>query len=137
MPMFKSTRDIFKTPDQDEVWDYGWAHDPIYGLPPRIDWDYSRELKIEDVDIWEVIGDYGGGLGVYAAWMPYAEFYMIRRQWMDEPGWGVETYYGPGALKKVIKRMKELNLPFSLNDYWVDKNDMWLYQDPEVKTIIT
>ena len=98
------------------------------GMPPKREWDYSRQLQIEDVDIWEVIYEQGGAVGVYAAWSPYAEFYMVRVGWKKEAeGYGVETYYGPGAQKQVQNRMREMSIPFSVNQTWVEPEDMWLY----------
>lgn len=129
MPFFKSTYNILKTPWEDEVFNENWMdYDTVY-LPPTKEWDYSRKLNIEDVEIWEVINEQGGGIGVYASWKPYAEFYMIRVGWqLENNGYGIETYYGPKSEEKVIKRMKELNIAFSLNDKWVEPGDMWLYE---------
>jgi hypothetical protein len=123
---FKTTQNILK--DSNEVFDSSWDSIKEIWLPPTYDWDYSRELQIEDVDIWEVIYEQSGGVGVYAAWCPYAEFYIIRVGWkLELKGYGIETYYGPGSMKKVQKRMTELKIPFGLNKIWVDSDQMHLY----------
>ena len=133
MPEFKTTKNIF-IPWEDELFSENWMDRDTLYLPPRTMWDYSRELQIEDINIWEVIGDYGGGGGVYAAWDPYAEFYLLRHSWrMKEPGYSLETFYGPGAQKKLQKRMKEMDWPVHTNKIWVDPEDMWIYQEPEPK----
>jgi len=125
---FKSTQNIFK--DFGEVFESKWMDSNVLGMPPKYDWDYSRELQIEDVDIWEVIYEQGGGVGVYASWSPYAEFYLIRTGWWnDTKGYGIETYYGPQSQQKVQQRMKDLNIPFTLNETWVEPEDMWLYEN--------
>ena len=125
---FKSTQNIFK--DFAEVFESKWMDSNVLGMPPKVDWDYSRELQIEDIDIWEVIYEQGGGVGVYASWSPYAEFYMIRTGWWNESnGYGIETYYGPQAQQKVQERMKDLKIPFTLNQVWVDPEEMWLYEN--------
>jgi hypothetical protein len=125
---FKSTQNIFK--DFGEVFESKWMDSNVLGMPPKYDWDYSRELKVEDVDIWEVIYEQGGGVGVYASWSPYAEFYLIRTGWWnDAKGYGIETYYGPQSQQKVQQRMKDLNIPFTLNETWVEPEDMWLYEN--------
>lgn len=127
MPIFKSTKNIFV--DFGEVHDPNWADLNSIALPPKTLWDYSRELQIEDIDIWEVIEERGGAAGVYAAWSPYAEFYMIRvGNVLESKGYGIETYYGPGSQKEVIKRMKELGYHLTLHKIWVEPEDMWLYQ---------
>lgn len=126
MPRFKSTQNIFK--DLAEIFDENWMDHNILQLPQKFDWDYSRQLQIEDIDIWEIIYEQGGGVGVYAAWSPYAEFYLIKTGWyLESLGQGIETYYGPGAMNKVIKRCQELNIPLSINKIWVEPEDMWLY----------
>jgi hypothetical protein len=123
---FRSTQNIFK--DFGDIHESKWIDSPDVGLPPKYDWDYSRELQIEDIDIWEVLYEQGGGVGAYAAWSPYAEFYMLRLGWRkDLAGYGIETYYGPGAQEKVQKRMKELNMNFVTHKLWVEPEDMWLY----------
>ena len=124
---FKSTHNIFK--DFGEVFDPNWMDSDKVIYPPKYDWDYARELQIEDVDIWEVIYEQGGGVGVYAAWCPYAEFYLIRTGWWNvAAGKDIETYYGPGADVAVQKRAKELNIPLFTNKIWVEPEDMFLYE---------
>ena len=121
---FKSTQNIFK--DFGEVFESKWMDSNKVETPPSPKWDYSRELQIEDVDIWEVIYEQGGGVGVYAAWCPSAEFYLVRTGWWNVPN-NIETYYGSGANSKVQARMKELGIPFVTHTVWVEPEDMWLY----------
>jgi hypothetical protein len=125
MPIFKSTQNIFT--DNGEVFDPNWMDSDKLILPPKEPWDYKREMNIEDVDVWELVYEQGGGVGVYAAWHPYAEFYLIRTGWWNAPD-NIETYYGAGAQKLVQKRMKELGMRFNLHQHWVEPEDMWLYQ---------
>lgn len=121
---FKSTQNIFK--DFGEVFESKWMDSNKIETPPNPNWDYSRELTIEDVDIWEVIYEQGGGVGVYAAWCPNAEFYLVRTGWWNMPN-DIETYYGAGANAKVQARMKELGIPFITHKVWVEPEEMWLY----------
>lgn len=125
MPFFKTTHNIYV--DQGEYFDANWMDSNTLVLPPRTYWDYGREMKIEDVDLWEMIYEVGS-VGVYAAWSPYAEFYLVKPPWWEHH-LGFETYYGKGALKQVKKRMKDLGLPIPNIKYWVDPEDMWLYSD--------
>jgi hypothetical protein len=122
---FKSTQNIFK--DFGEVFETKWMDSNKVEVPPHPEWDYSRELQLEDVDIWEVIYEQGGGVGVYAAWCPHAEYYLLRTGWWNMPN-DIETYYGPGAQKAVQKRMSELGIPFVTNQIWVEPEDMYLYE---------
>jgi hypothetical protein len=117
-------------------------------IPPTQKWSYDREMQIEDVDIWEVVYEQGGGVGVYASWAPYAEFYMITTggDFRNKPriinGFpyshrAVETYYGPTAQKQVVERAKTLGIKLTFNQVWIDPDDVRLYHTPEkIKNII-
>lgn len=133
MPSFRSTYNIFKKPDEDEVFDPNWMDSNKLILPPRNDWDYKREIQIEDVDIWEVIYE-SGTADLYAAWCPHAEFYMLvtknfskQRKWGETVKPEIETFYGIDANILVQKRMKALNCSISTNMHWVEPEQMWLY----------
>jgi len=125
MPFFKTTDNILK--DNQEYFDPNWMDSDKVILPPSQSWDYSRELQIEDIDIWEVIYEMGS-VGIYAAWQPHAEFYMIKPPWqMLEKGWGLETYYGKLASERVYQRAQEFGIKIPKHKYWVDNEDLWLY----------
>jgi hypothetical protein len=94
-------------------------------LPPKTKWDYQRDMQIEDVDIWEVIVE--AGYSIYAAWSPYAEFYMLLPTVFYDTK-NIELYYGKGASNMIIKRTKELGIPISTKKVWADPEDMWLYE---------
>jgi len=147
MPQFKSTYNILKKVDEDEVFESRWMDSDDVVLPPKIDWDYKREMTIEDVDIWEVLHVQGGSIGVYAAWLPYAEFYMITTgpDWKNDPaeinGYqyvhkNIETFYGPDAQKKVYARAKEIGINLPVYKNWVNDDEMWLHTPQQEKKII-
>ena len=134
MPTFKTTENIFKI--NGELFDENWMDADKLVLPPTQKWDYKRKLYIEDIDIWEVICE-PWNYGVYAAWLPYAEFYMITNQknfndkaWNENyiPQFHIETFYGPGSDKEVQQRMSDLGISFIRRKKWVDVEDMWLYE---------
>lgn len=106
MPIFKSTKNIFV--DQGEHFDPNWMDSDRIILPDTKEWSYDRELQIDDIDLWEVISEFSGG-GVYAAWCPYAEFYMVVL-----PPWagGVQTFYGKDCLPSVKQYLNEKNIPW-------------------------
>jgi hypothetical protein len=147
MPVFKTTLNILKIVDADELHDRNWLDSDKLQLPPggpdnpKLKWDYSRELRVEDVDIWEVLYEASGGIGVYAAWLPYAEFYMVTTGWIPKTinDRIIETYYGPNSQKQVYARATALGIPLTVNTMWVDEEDTWLYTYPthlDNKTII-
>lgn len=136
MAFFKSTKNIFLTPWEDEVFNENISNYDTPIFPEKTKWDYKREMKIEDVDIWEQLYYQGGGLALYAAWSPYAEFYMItHHQFMYKPN-SIETYYGAGASEDAAKRAIELGMPIQFNKVWVEPEDMWLYEKPKEKKLI-
>ena len=123
---FKTTQNIFK--DFGEHFDPNWMDSDSLILPPKKEWDYKRPMQIEDVDLWEVIYEQGGAVGVYASYNPFAEFYMIRVGWfLEQQGYGAEVYYGPGAMQKVMKRMDEMKIPYSTHKQFIEPDNMWLY----------
>ena len=141
MPLFKSTYNILKKQDEDEVFDPNWMDSNKLVLPPSISWDYKREMTIDDVDIWEVLAESSMAKGVYAAWQPYAEFYLITTgvapnsdpRWIKNiPYWdrNIETFYGPNSQKQVYARAKEIGINLDVKKIWVEPEEMWLYQDP-------
>ena len=130
MPFYKTTKNIFV--DFDEHFDANWMDgDEIY-VPPNVKWDYKREMTIDDVDLWEVIWeDYWA---VYAAYMPYAEFYLLKYPLSfmetrpDLPPY--ETFYGAGAQERLQKYLYDnwkITLP--KNQLWVENEELWLYNN--------
>lgn len=136
MAVYKTNYNIFKAPWEDELFNENWMDKDLPYAPPTVDWDYKREMRIEDVEIWEQIYYASGGIGLYAAYLPYAEFYMITGQWIVERPSNIECFYGPGAMEAAYKRAKELGMPISLKTQWVDDKDMWLYQKSSDKSKI-
>jgi hypothetical protein len=138
MPQFKSTYNIMIRPDEDEVFNPDWMNSDKLVLPPKTKWTYDREMGIDDVDIWEVMHESSGGIGLYASWAPYAEFYLLTTGWLPikEGQWAndkiFETYYGQGAQRKVVNRIKQLGLEkliiLPVHQTWVDSEDLWLHQ---------
>ena len=123
---FKTTKDIFV--DNTEYFNQNWMDSNVLITPDHKKWDYKKDMHIEDVDIWEVIYEASGGIGIYASWSPYAEFYLIRRGWEIEIANGLETYYGAGAELKVLQIIKELGLNISTQKRWVEIEEMWLHE---------
>ena len=129
MPFWRTTANIFT--DLGEYFDENWMNSNTLITPPQTPWDYKREMKIEDVNLWEELRFNHTGIGVWAAWDPYAEFYMITHRMG-----ALETFYGPAAAKKVYKRAKELGVDLVLHTLWVENDEMWL-QVPSTESAST
>jgi hypothetical protein len=121
MPFFKTTYNIFK--DNGEHFNSNWMDSDKLILPPRKDWDYSRELQVEDVDLWELIHE--SNIGIYAAWSPYAEFYLLFPFWqLAEQGYQPETFYGRNAAQRTYHRAKDFGIKLHITEVWVDDETM-------------
>lgn len=142
MPFFKTTHTILKAPWENEVFESNWMDSNKLILPPggpddpKAQWDYNREMNIDDVEIWEQLSYQGGGLGLYAAWLPYAEFYLVTHHLLLYRKDPFETFYGPMAMQRAYHRAKELGIPIEIKKIWVNDDDLWLYQQPKEKKII-
>jgi hypothetical protein len=148
MHQFKSTYNILTKQDEDEVFRKSWFETDQLCLPPSKKWDYSRELQIEDVNIWEVICEESNGFGLYASWDPYAEFYLVTKGIDDRnpirfvnniPYYDrkIETFYGPGAQQQAVNLAVSLGMHIWARNVWIEEDDMWLYQQPEKKIILS
>jgi hypothetical protein len=123
VPIFRTTYNILKDPSQGDIFDENWMNFDTIQTPPKRNWDYAREMQIEDVDVWEVISEGGKGIGIYASWSPYAEFYMVTNG-LDR----IETFYGVGAQKRLKRYLDSLGIRYPQNTIWVDPEDMYLYE---------
>lgn len=119
MPIFRETAHIFN-PDKIglEYFESCWMNYDKVIYPPTSEWDYGRELTIDDVDLWEVIMEWssggdervnGGFSGVYAAWRPHAELFMVK---LPPQKGGVRTFYGKGADLECRKYLKSKNIEY-------------------------
>lgn len=83
MPRWKTTQNLLGVHHDGEYFDENWMnYDKLSQYAPKIiPWDGSRPIRFEDVDIWEVISEWTGLCGVYAAYMPYAEYYIVMNHW--------------------------------------------------------
>ena len=117
MAIFKSTRYILENP-----WAADISADPV-APPPKTIWNYQKELTIDDVELWEQIYYQPGNIGIYAAYEPYAEFYLLTYNlFMHEPC-GIQTFYGKDAEKQLWQKIKELKILVVLNKVWADSTE--------------
>jgi len=122
MPIFRTTHNILNAPWESDIFDENWMNYDTIQTPPYKEWDYSRELQLEDISVWEVLYEGSGRIGVYAAWDPYAEFY-----WVTTGCCKMETFYGKGAQERLKKYLDEHKIAYAQNKFWVEPDDMWLY----------
>jgi len=66
-------------------------------------------------------------MGMYAAWDPYAEFFVITHNlFLDSPA-GIEIFYGSGAIRQFYNRAKELGIELPIGPVWVEPEHLPLY----------
>ena len=93
---------------------------------PTTHWHYIREMEITDVSEWEEIYHQPGNIGIYGAWAPHAEYYIIVHELFLENTETIEKFYGVTAGKDLWKRASELGIDLPMYEVWVDSHNTWL-----------
>jgi hypothetical protein len=118
MTILRTTEDILNT---------AWLKNTTTVSTPKPDqWHYLREMRIEDVSIWEEVYRQPGNVGIYGAWSPHAEFYIIVYELFLENKETIEKFYGVNASKDLWKRATALGIELPMHEVWVDSHNTWL-----------
>ena len=109
MPRWKATEQIINLHKDGEVFDENWMnYDSIFQyMPEPTAWTEDRPPRVDEVDIWEVITEMSGPVGVYAAWQPHAELYVVTSGWKI-----VAEFSGWNANKRLENYLIEHNIPY-------------------------
>jgi hypothetical protein len=79
-----------------------------------VDWDYSQQITVDDVTIWEELYTEPYNIGLYSSWSPYIEFYLlVYYDFADSRRF--KTFYGLDAhidLKRYLDQC-EIILPIN------------------------
>lgn len=110
MTILKSTREILDNP-WNELLENEVA---LQQTPPP----YSEPLSFNEIEVWEQIYFKGGNVGIYGAWRPYAEFYIITYNLFINTPAGIEIYQGKDAGSRVWKKAKELGISLPVTSIW-------------------
>lgn len=84
-------------------------------IPLYDEWDYSISIDITKIKIWEQLYHEPGNIGLYAAWSPYIECYILVHYPFLDTDNGIVVYYGNDACYNVSAIMKELSVDFEVN----------------------
>jgi len=112
MPIFKKTSDI-----------QPWADDTAYqtqSLPLKEEWLTTRLPSFSDIDTWEQIYYQPGNVGIYAAWSPYVELFIITHDLFLDQLAGIEIFSGGDASENAKNRAKQLGIIVPTNTVWVN-----------------
>ena len=78
---------------------------------------------VVDIEIWEEIYFKPGVIGVYAAWDPYCEFYLVYYPVLSETNFHSLTFSGVDAADKVQKLLEKYDIQLVTNNIWVDETN--------------
>lgn len=110
--MFKTTEEILNDP-------WNLKSDDVDTLPARREWQYKTALEFKEVELWEEIYSQPGNISVYAAWDPYAEFYIIVYNLFSNAPFGIQQFYGIDAVKMLQEKLKTFNITLPTDRIWV------------------
>lgn len=114
IPAFRTLSDIIDSPWEDPIFD------PTSSLlPPKNSWNKEQEISLDDVKIWEQIYFHKGTVGIYAAWDPYDNYYIIIYNLFASTKSTIEEFRGKDAENQVLERAKDLGIDLPLNRMWV------------------
>ena len=114
MPIFKKTSDILSKP-----WNEGESSQ-VPDLPLKEEWLKPTLPTFEDIDTWEQIYYQPGNVGIYAAWSPYVELFIIVYDlFLNQPA-GIEIFFGDNASKNTKNRAHQLGIDIPTNTVWVN-----------------
>ena len=116
MPVFKTTTEIL-----DEPWTPGKDADQ---LPIRHEWVKTRMVEFLDITTWEQIYFQPGNIGIYAAWSPYVEMYVITYNLLGH----YDIYFGENAGSKVFQKAQTIGITLPINKVWVPPSDPLIKQ---------
>lgn len=69
--------------------------------------------NINEVETWEELHYEPGVVGVYAAFEPYCDYFIIVHNLLADTEYGIEKFYGKNAHNDVITRCTELGINIS------------------------
>ena len=112
MPRWKTTEQIINLHKDGEVFDENWMnYKSIFQYRPEpVPWTETRPPRVDEIDIWEVISELsngGGYVGVYGAWQPHAELYVVTYKWRI-----VQEFSGWNANKRLEEFLIANNIPY-------------------------
>ena len=110
MTILKSTQEILDNP-----WNELLENEITLQQTPPL---YSNPLSFNEIEVWEQIYFKSGNIGIYGAWRPYAEFYIITYNLFIKTPAGIEIYQGKDAGSRVWKKAKELGISLPVTSIW-------------------
>lgn len=107
MTIFKSTYEILNSPWENK------SSTLVKKVPPK--WQENRDINIEDVVMWEQIYHQPGNIGIYVAWSPIEEFYLVVYDLFSKTSFGIKTFRGFEAIPQILSLCSILEIELSIN----------------------
>lgn len=109
MPRWKTTGQITNLRNDGEVFDPNWMNYSRVQdyMPAPTPWTEKHPPRVEQIEIWEVITEISGPVGVYAAWTPYAELFVVTNRWRI-----VEEFSGLNANSRLEQYLIKHRIPY-------------------------
>jgi hypothetical protein len=101
MTIFKTNKEIFSR----------WGTSSgLTTVSKKYEWVETRIPEIKDIDYWEEIYCEPGNIGVYGAYSPFVNLFVIIHLSLAESQCGIEQFYGLDAEMEVVNRCKDLGI---------------------------
>jgi hypothetical protein len=115
--IFKSTYQILNNPWKEDV-----PNVDLYPkiFPPSVEWKNDKHLEITDVSLWEQIYYEPGIIGVYAAWDPKAELYLVTYNFLLGENTGYKTFWGNNCVDDIVKELQNLGIDIPVRQIKID-----------------
>ena len=107
MATFKNTLDILTNPWND---DFSQRNISARTVPTTSSWSTNNSICIDDIILWEQLYYEPGNIGIYVAFNPYAEFYLITYNLFFDTEFKFEEFSGDNAAQECYDRAAELGL---------------------------
>jgi hypothetical protein len=106
---------IFKTTEEisSNFWEIGQIHDDDF-LPIKEEWLEKTSPVFEDIKLWEQLHFEPGNLGLYIAYNPYVELYLIVFNLLSTET--KEIFYSAEQTKE---RLEEFGVTLNLGKLWM------------------
>jgi hypothetical protein len=118
MIVIKTTDEIFKNVGQ------GITITTLTDAPAKEHLSNDKFIpNINNVKLWEQIFYKKNYAGIYAAWSPYVEFYILVYEPLIGTEYSYETFFGANKNKELISKAKRLNIDLKEQFMWVDNLD--------------
>lgn len=114
MIIIRSTHDILRHP-----WKINFSEQTqISGTKIPLSWQSPQEITLDDVTFWEQLYFQPGNMGIYVAWSPYAEFYMVVHNLYSYAARGILTFTGNSAHEQLQNYVIPLQINLTVRRVW-------------------